>query len=325
MMDLAIVIVSANSARWLDACLTTVLGHGGGAQMEVIVVDNASEDGTRELVEANFPEVSVVSSPNRGFAAGCNRGLERTSARYALLLNPDVEILDGTFGELVELLDAKPDVGVAGVRQLNSEGGLGHTIHRFPTFTRALGEALFSARWRWHPPWAGERELNDAPYSEETDCDWPTGAFMMVRREVLQSAGLLDERFFLFCEEPDLCKRAKDAGWRVMHMPQMTIVHHEGKHRMRPQMVAQQAYARRQFAEKHFKAPYRIAYLAALGLRYLIRAASSPMWGQDAMVVRSGALAAIRALSGHGEPPFGTPPATAIAAEEPAPALPRGE
>lgn len=313
MTDLAIVIVSARDAHWLERCLSTVFDHTGDATLEVIVVDNASTDGTRDLVESQFPHVQVVvvAPPNRGFARGNNRGLEQAHARYVLMLNPDTEVIEGTFGKLLELLDTKPDIGVAGVRQIKPDGTLCRSIHRFPTVTRALGEALFSERWPVHPAWAGERELNSDAYAREGECDWPTGAFMLMRREALLSAGLLDERFYLLCEEPDLCLRIKRAGWKVAYIPQMTIVHHAGKGGIRPSMMAQEAYARKQYARKHFGAAYRGLYLAALGARYLIRAVGVG-GGTDGRSRRKGARRALNTLAGRAQAPFGTPPTTAI-------------
>ena len=114
----------------------------------------------------------------------------------------------------------------------------------------------------------GERELAPEPYERESDADWLTGAFMFLRREALEAAGMLDERFFMSSEETDLCFRVKEAGYRVVHLPSMTILHHAGKRGTNPRMDAQYAFARRLFAEKHFAAGTRTAYLAALGLRY---------------------------------------------------------
>ncbi|HYM53828.1 MAG TPA: glycosyltransferase, partial [Solirubrobacteraceae bacterium] len=180
------------------------------------------------MVESNFPGARVVDSANHGFGYGNNRGLEQTRARYVLLLNPDTEIVSGTFGELVDLLDARPEVGLIGVRQITADGTLWPTIRRFPSVSRALGEAFFSEHWPIHPAWAGERVLDPAAYEREGECDWPIGSFMLIRREALLSAGLLDERFFIYSEEPDLCLRIRRAGWQVRHLPQMTIVHHVG-------------------------------------------------------------------------------------------------
>jgi len=313
--DLAIVTVSANSACWLEACLSTVLSHAGTASLDVVVVDNESTDGTRELVESRFPAVRVISSQNRGFGYGNNRGLETTTARYVLFLNPDTEVIDGTFGDLVEMLDSRPHIGVAGVRQIIPGRKLGRTIRRFPTVTRALGEALFSERWPVHPAWAGERELDQDPYEHESECDWTSGSFMLVRREALLSAGVFDERFFLYSEEPDLCLRIKRAGWQVFHLPQMTIVHHAGKGGIQPRMVAQEAYARKQYAHKHFHSGYRGLYLAAFGARHLIRAASLRTAGVDGAARRDGARRALRTLAGRAGPPFRVPPITAVEPE----------
>ncbi len=310
--DLAIVVVSANDARWLERCLASAFEHAGETRIEAIVVDNASTDGTRELVESKFPHVRVISSPNRGFAYGNNRGLEQTRARYLLLLNPDTEVVDGTFGEMVRLLDSRPRVGVTGVRQLAADGTPWPSIRRFPSASRALGEALFSERWPIHPAWAGERVLESGAGELERECDWISGSFMLLRREALLSAGLLDERFFLYCEEPDLCLRIKRAGWEVRHLPKMTIVHHAGKGGVQPRMVAQDAYARKQYARKHFSFAHRGLYLSALGLRHAIRAACARGHGADSLPRRQAATHALRVLTGRAEPPFDIPPATAI-------------
>jgi N-acetylglucosaminyl-diphospho-decaprenol L-rhamnosyltransferase len=304
--DLAIVIVSTNEAHWLERCLSTVFEHAGAARLDVIVVENSCTDGTRELVESRFPQARVVSSQNRGFAYGNNRGLEQADARYMLLLNPDTEVLEGTFGELIERLDAQPQIGLAGVRQVTADGTLWPTIRRFPNATRALGEALFSERWPVHPTWAGERVLEPAAYEREQDCDWTSGSFMLARREALLSAGLLDERFFIYSEEPDLCLRIKRAGWEVRHLPRMTIVHHAGKGGVRPRMVAQDTYTRKQYAHKHFGPAHRGLYLGAIGVRHLIRATST----QAAR--REGAGLALRTLAGRVDPPFTVPPPTAV-------------
>jgi GT2 family glycosyltransferase len=310
--DLAIVVVSTNEAHWLEPCLSTVFDHAGGATLDVVVVENECTDNTRELVESNYPDARVVSSANHGFGYGNNRGLEQTNARYSLLLNPDTEILEGTFGELINLLDERPEVGMAGVRQITADGTLWPTIRRFPSVSRAFGEALFSERWPVHPAWSGERVLDWEAYEREGECDWPVGSFMLARREALLSAGLLDERFFIYSEEPDLCMRIKQGGWRVCHLPQMTIVHHVAKAGIRPRNVAQYAFAYKQYAHKYFGAPRRSFFLAALSLRYLPRAVTAGADRASAAARRESALLALRTLRGGVEPPFGAPPPTAL-------------
>jgi GT2 family glycosyltransferase len=312
MADLAIVIVSYNDAKWLDASLSTLFAHAGTADLEVVVVDNESSDGTRELVESRFPEVLVLSNVNGGFGHGNNRGIERTSARYVLFLNPDTAVIQGTFGALVDRLDECPEVGLAGTRQLMPDGELIPTIRRFPNASRAFGEALACERWPVHPSWSGERVLDIEPYTREFDCDWTSGSFMLVRREALLSAGCFDERFFLYAEEPDLCLRIKQAGWRVRHLPDMTITHHALKGGLRPRMMAQESLARRQYAQKHFTRPHQTAYLGVNGLRLLIRAFVASVARREGALNREVARVSIRALRGRGEPPFLAPAETAL-------------
>ncbi len=310
--DLAIVIISTNEAHWLERCLPTVFEHAGEAVLDVIVVDNSSTDNTRELVESEFPQARIVSSLNRGFSYGNNRGLESAKARYQLLLNPDTEIVEGTFGELVAAMDERPGVGLAGVRQCTADGVLSPTIRRFPNAGRALGEALFSERWPSHPSWSGERVLDMGIYDHECECDWTSGSFMLIRAEALLAAGLLDERSFIYSEEPDLCLRIKRGGWKVKHLPQMKIIHHVGKGGVRPRMVAQDAYSRKLYAEKHFGPVHRTAYLSAVGLRHLVRAGASVFDREHGADRREAGRRALRTLLGREDPPFGRPPATAI-------------
>ncbi len=309
--DLAVIIISTNEARWLTPCLTTVLAHAGSAELDVIVVDNESKDGTRELVESSFPSARVISSKNGGFGYANNRGWEASNARYALFLNPDTEIVDGTFGQLIDALDARPDVGLVGVRQLSSDGSLYPSMRRFPNAARAFGEALRSERWPFHPSWAGERVTDLACYEREQRCDWTVGAFMLARREALQSAGVMDERLFLQCEEPDLCLRLRRAGWEVRHLPLMTIIHHGGNAGRTPQMAAQDAFARRQYAYKHFSAAHRALYLGAIGTRHAARSVY-PGGDPTAQARRTAARRALRALLRPSDPPFCAPPRTAL-------------
>jgi GT2 family glycosyltransferase len=311
MDDLAIIIVSTNEAAWLRPCLESIYRRAGDLALDVVIADNESTDGTRELIEEEFPQARVVTCPNRGFAHANNRGLQTTDARYALFLNPDTEVLDGTFEELVDALDRRPSVGLAGVKQVTPDGDLFPTVRRFPNAIRALGEALASERFPLRVHWLGERELRLDRYERELDCDWTSGSFMIARREALESAGYMDERFFIYSEEPDLCLRMKRAGWEIRHLPVMTILHHADKAGVNPRMVAQDAYARLQYAHKHLTPLHSSAYRSALALRWLLRfAAGGPS--------RDAARAALGILLGQTAPPFGAPPGQAVA-----PRLPR--
>lgn len=312
MQDLAIIIVSTNEAKWLTPCLRSVFAHAGAIDLDVVIADNESTDGTRELVERDFPDARVVTCENHGFAHANNRGALTTDARYVLFLNPDTEILEGTFEDLVKALDERPDVGLGGVRQVDARGTLAPTIRRFPNALRAFGEAIGSEQLPFQANWLGERELRMDRYEQERRCDWTSGSFMITRREALASAGLMDERFFLYSEEPDLSLRLLRAGWETRHFPQMTVLHHAGKAGISERIESQDAFARWQNARKHFSPAHRVAYGAALGLRYTVR--SVRMGSSEHSRKRAAAnRRALKTLLGLQQPPYEQPPAQALA------------
>ena len=311
MDDLAIIIVSTNEGRWLRRCLTTVFAHAGAISLDVVVSDNESTDETRAVVES-FPEARVVSCENRGFAHANNRGYLTCDARYVLFLNPDTEVLHGTFEDLVRALDDRPEVGLAGVRQVTGARVLSPTMRRFPNFIRAFAEAFGSERVRTDVGWLGERVPTGRAYEQETRCDWTSGSFMLVRREGLESAGLMDERFFIYSEEPDLSRRLALAGWDIRHLPLMTIVHHAGKAGISPRIAAQDVYTRKQYAHKHFSAPHRLSYLGAIALGYALRFAVAGRPASNRKARREASRRALRTLFGLDPPPYMQPPAQAV-------------
>ena len=308
MHDLAIVLVSHSEAPWLRSCLVSVLAHTGGCAVDVVVVCNGN-DGSAEIVEQDFTNVRAIRCENRGFAHACNTGLRTCDARYALLLNVDTEVRAGTFSDLVAALDERPSVGAAGVVQVTPTGEVHPTMRRFPTVLRALGEAFGSERWPLRPASFGEREFDRSRYESEQACDWMSGSFLVLRREALDDVGLLDERFFLYAEEPDLCLRLKQGGWEVRHLPVMTIVHHADRGSEDRRLEAQAAYARRQLAEKHFSPLRCRAFVAALALRYALRGAM-PVGASRSAGKRRAARGALRVLLGIEPPPFASRPAT---------------
>jgi GT2 family glycosyltransferase len=272
MHDLAIITVSTNEAHWIRPLLPTVFEPMGDISGDVVIVDNDSHDGIAEIVATEFPQARTVPSANHGFGHGNNRALMTVNARYVLFLNPDTEILEGTFEELVRIMDERPDVGLVGCRQVTPEGRLDTTIRYFPNALRALGEALSAERLpRRRPKWLGEREIDPSAYERETPCDWTSGSFMLARREALESAGCFDERFFMYSEETDLCYRIKTAGWEIRHLPQMTILHHDRKAGVKPHIESLGAVTRQMYARKYFSPGHRVAYSGAVMLRHALR------------------------------------------------------
>lgn len=290
MHDVCAIIVSHNGKRWLDAALSTLYASAGNVDLDVVVVDNGS-DGSAAYVEERYPGARTITCANRGFGAANNVALGTAEARYVLFLNPDTEFLRGSLEELVDALDRRPGVGVAGVRQLGGGGKLAPSIRRFPSTLNMLAEALAIERVPVLRRFLGERVLAPSAYRRETHCDWTSGSFMFVRGEALRNGGF-DERFFLFSEETDLCRRLKGEGWDVVHLPLITIRHFESERSATPRMEAQAAYARLQFARKHFARvpPYRLAMV----LRYALRAR------------REAGRAALEAVL-KGEPPIAAP------------------
>jgi GT2 family glycosyltransferase len=271
--------------------------------LDVVVVDNDSHDGVADLVAGEFPGARTVWSANHGFGHANNRGLMTCNARYVLFLNPDTEIREGTFADLVALMDARPTVGLAGVRQFTRQGDLTPTVRRFPTALRAFGEALGADRLPRRPRWLGERELDPAAYDRETPCDWVTGSFMLARREALESAGCFDERHFMYADETDLCRRIKTAGWEVRHLPQMTIMHDSERGGIKPHVESLDAVMRLFYARKHLSGVHRVAYAAALGLRHILRLAF-PGTSERARTRRAASRATLATLTGRAPVPF---------------------
>jgi len=275
--DLSVVIVSWNVRDLLRECLRSVLrsqesgvrnqesgirsqesgdrGQESGTLIpdpcplttEIIVVDNASADGSAAMVAAEFPDVRLISSPiNRGFTGGNNLGLAAARGRYVFFLNPDTVASRDALVALVETLETHADVGVVGPQLRYGDGRLQSSRRRFPTLLTALFE---STPLEWHWPanrWARWYRMEDRPQTFEVsetskvstveDVDWLVGAALMTRRAVLAQVGGFDEGYFMYSEELDWCRRVKAAGWRVVYLPAAQITHYEGK--SSEQMVA---------------------------------------------------------------------------------------
>lgn len=303
--DLSVIVVTHNGPELALTTLRSARAAVRELEVEWIVIDSGSSDGTPEAIELAYPDVSVQRERNIGFAAASNRGLGRARGRYVLLLNPDVETVAGTFDELVGALDAQHDIGVASVIQNAPDGTLQYSIRRFPSAWLSLGEALAAARWTPMRRWR-EEEPRRALYRREAAVDWLVGAFLIVRAEALAQVGPLDERFFLYSEETDWCYRFHRAGWRVAHLPTMSVTHHTG-HAPGPDLSAQQSYAKILFARKHYGRAHSSAIRAALALRHALRAAPAtavsrarPRWAARAAVERR----ALAVVLGTAEPPF---------------------
>ena len=283
MLDIGIVIVNWNTCDLLRRCLQTVFASDGSASFEVLVVDNASEDGSAVMVAREFPQVILLENEeNVGYPRGNNIGLRhfgfcvaggRVAAgapRYALLLNPDTELPPGALGEMTRYMDARAQVGIAGPKLLLPDGSLDKACRRgFPTPMVSFYHFSGLARLFPHSPRFGRYNMSFAHEDKELEVDSVVGAYMQVKRAVIEQIGLLDERFFMYGEDLDWAYRAKQAGYRVMYEPAV-VVRHVKRAASRKSARAQFEFWRAMllFYRKHYRRstvlPLHVLILSAL-------------------------------------------------------------
>lgn len=222
-----VVIVTYNSVRLIDECLTSLLGHPPVRQsMQVWVVDNASRDGTAAHVVQYYPSVRVLENRrNLGFAGGCNRGIRASTGRYALLLNPDARVCAGTIDTMVSYLEDLPKVGAVGPRMVGLDGRVQPSCRSFPTLRAVVLRGTGLDRLFPNSQSVRRYLLSDWDHQQARQVDWVLGGCMLLRRQALDQVGLFDEGFFMYYEDIDWCLRAKRAGWQVHYVPDAQVVH----------------------------------------------------------------------------------------------------
>ena len=288
-MDLAVIIVNWNVRELLRRCLASVEASARASRLTVtiVVVDNASSDGSVAMVAAEFPAVRLIASErNLGFTAGNNLGLRALSAypedeqpRYILFLNPDAEVISDALGTMVRYLDAHPAVGIVGPQLRYPDGTVQPSRRRFPTLATAFVESTPLQR-RW--PRCGVLRryyMADGLDDAEQEVDWLVGACLMARREVLAQVGGFDEGFFMYSEELDWCRRVKAAGWRIVYLPAAQVMHYEGK-------SSEQVIPARHIHFQASKVRYFRKYygpLAAETLRLFLLATYAWEWGEEGL------------------------------------------
>jgi GT2 family glycosyltransferase len=268
MTRLAIVIVNFNAREHLENCLASLVSTPPTTPHEVVVVDNASTDGSVGAVRARFPGVRICEQPgNSGFSTANNAGIRATVSELILLLNNDTIIPPHSIDALVARLDAKPDVAVAGPRLVDADGRPELSFGRMISPAGELRQKMLTAlQRRGTPPVAG---WIDRATSREQYVDWVSGACLLVRRAAAEEAGLLDERYFLYTEDVDFCAAIRAHGHRVLFTPAAEIVHLRGRSRATAPAASNEAYRRSHLAfyEKHHPrwAPVLKLYLRLKG------------------------------------------------------------
>src|SRR5262245_3744073 len=224
---LDVVIVSYRSRDLLRQCLDSLQRHPSGCPMQVVVVDNASDDGTAEMTRTEFPEVELIASEtNLGFAAATNLGANGGDAPYLLALNPDTAVTEGALDRVIAAIEAHPEVAVVGARLLREDGSLDHASKRsFPTPLSALGHFTRVGRREGA---GGRLAAYRAPEVESGKVDAVNGAFMLMRRRQFEELGGFDEGYWMYMEDLDFSYRLAEAGWLTWYEPAATVAHVKG-------------------------------------------------------------------------------------------------
>jgi N-acetylglucosaminyl-diphospho-decaprenol L-rhamnosyltransferase len=286
--DLSIIIVNWNVRDLLHACLCSLEAHRKRLELQVIVVDSYSADDSVDMVRRHFPWVELIAcEENVGFPRGNNLGLAQANGRYILLLNPDTEVVGDALATMVAYAETHPKVGAIGPQLLNPDGSVQSSRRRFPTLVTAIFEST------WLESFAPASILRhyyvqDLVDEEIAVVDWVTGACLLVRREVVDQIGGLDENYFMYSEELDWCHRIKLAGWQIVYLPTARVIHHVGK-------SSEQAVTARHINFQRAKLRYFYKYhgrLAAWLLRLFI------LWNYSWQLI----VEALKGIVGHKRP-----------------------
>ncbi len=226
--DISVCLVNLNTVDLLRDCLKSIFEQVGQISVEVIVVDNASTDGSVAMVGTEFPQVKLIAnSEYRGFAAGNNQAFDAAQGRYLLMLNTDTIILPGAFEAMVEFMDQHPQAGAMGCKILNPDGSLQRSCwHGYPSLQMALIDAFYL--WRLTPnlSWVRASEIGAEELQNTLEVDHLLGACILIRTEALEQVGPFKEEYVIFLEDTDLCYRMKQVGWRIYFDPKGQIIHY---------------------------------------------------------------------------------------------------
>lgn len=230
-MNLSVVIVTWNSAQYICDCLGSIRREQGDLTVEVIVVDNGSTDGTAEMIRQHFSWARlVVNRHNLGYTRACNLGIEKSSGRYLLLLNPDTVMQPGSLLKMLRYMDEHPRTGALGPQLLYPDGRIQPSCRRFPNYRMMLWEFIGLSRLFPGSPVFGAWRMGSFDHQRTRSVDQPMGACLLLRRPALEEVGSLDERFEMFFNDVDLCRRLSSSGWDIIFFAGVRVTHDAGSH-----------------------------------------------------------------------------------------------
>ncbi len=274
-MKLSVVIVTWNSRNHIAPCLTSLMKQVDEPSMEIVVVDNGSQDGTKDLIRRQFSSVRLLTNErNEGFTRACNRGLAESQGQYVLLLNPDTVPLSGSLSRMIQYMEIHAEVGALGPQLLFPDGRVQPSCRQFPDYRLMLweftglrlifpGSRIFGA-WR----------MSYFQHRQPRSVDQPMGACLLLRRSALEAIGTLDERFEMFFSDVDLCHRLKTAGWEIIFLPSAQVVHWLGSSVRQAQgrmLLASHRDCYRYFKKQRRKLrDYPASWILGLGLAVIL-------------------------------------------------------
>jgi len=259
-LRLSIVIVNYNTGDLLEESLVSIEEKFTGFDYEVVVVDNASTDGSENVARKRAEVTLIAGEKNIGFASGCNAGTQATTGKNILFLNPDTKIISSDMATLLDNFESDADAGVAGCQNLLPDGSMQPTAYSFPNITQLFFfvfkiKGLLALPWLKSvlSPFLKDRFGQFAPHNKKEYVDWVTGAFFIVKRKVWEEVGNFDQRFFLFCEEIDYCLRVNQASLKVVFDPSFQIIHYVGasSKKVKPLVLLEKYRSYKKYFEKH--------------------------------------------------------------------------
>jgi len=278
-LELSILVVTWNAKKFVEECFGSILEDIKDLSAEVIAVDNASTDGTPDMIAERFPEVKLIrSTTNLGFPTGNVVAIQHSrSEKYVCLVNPDVRVLPGCFQALIDYMEKNPRVGVVGPKTWNPDGSVQASCMRAPSVWTAWCRALaLDTSVLRHLPLFGGQLMSDFAHNKTRDVDVLNGAFLLIRRAAMDEVGLIDDRYFMYGDDIDWCLRFRKAGWRVAFDADAEAIHYGGGTTARAPVYfyVEMQKANLQYWKKHHSRAAQFAYLASVGvhdsLRYLL-------------------------------------------------------
>ncbi len=255
MANVSVIIVNWNTEAYLERCLSALYQTEEGTVKDVWVVDNASSDGSVGMVKVKFPQVNLIeNSANVGFAKANNQGIQASASELVLLLNSDAFVEEGCLQNLVEVMTKFPDTGVVGAQLLYEDHSLQRSCYAFPTLATELWQTLWLDRMFPRNKVFGKFLMTHWAMDNFREVDVVMGAVMLLRRSAIDQVGMLDETFFMYSEEVDLCYRLAQAGWKTRYAPQARAIHLWGgsSKKVKTETLLRLYHSRVQLFRKHY-------------------------------------------------------------------------